>query len=247
VVPLGVDPGLFHPLPELERAALRRRLGIDGFVFLNLGAMTGNKNIGMLLKAFAVIVARHPHARLLLKGNDGLYPSQQLLGETSQGLSAEEEKLVWSRTSYAGQTVGFRQIADLYQASDAYVSPYIAEGFNLPVLEAAACGLPVICTAGGSTDDFTSPEFALRVAADVVPWAHGGFHGVQLSPSLESLVAQMHRAIEDSAFGDQARTVGPRFVASGFLWPQVVDRLLEVLFPEARTPVPASAGVPIPP
>ena len=46
------------------------------------------------------------------------------------------------------------------QAADVYVSPYHAEGFNLPVLEAVACGIPVVVSAGGSTEDFTHPAFA---------------------------------------------------------------------------------------
>jgi glycosyltransferase involved in cell wall biosynthesis len=38
--------------------------------------------------------------------------------------------------------------------ADAYVTPYRAEGFNLPALESQTCGTPVIATSGGATDDF---------------------------------------------------------------------------------------------
>ena len=55
---------------------------------------------------------------------------------------AEMDKIT-SKLIYVGDTLSFVQLAKLYQAADAYVSPYLAEGFNLPVLEAAACGLPV--------------------------------------------------------------------------------------------------------
>ena len=54
----------------------------------------------------------------------------------------------------------------LYQCADAYVAPYLSEAFCLPVLEAAACGLPAICTQGGATEEFTSDEFALRLERD---------------------------------------------------------------------------------
>ena len=46
------------------------------------------------------------------------------------------------------------QLNSLYNLADAYLTPYRAEGFNLPALEAQTCGTPVIATAGGATDDF---------------------------------------------------------------------------------------------
>ena len=45
-------------------------------------------------------------------------------------------------------------MAALYNLADAYVTPYHAEAFNMPALEAAACGVPLIVPRGGPTDDF---------------------------------------------------------------------------------------------
>ncbi|MEG4807439.1 glycosyltransferase family 4 protein [Microcoleus sp. F8-D3] len=69
--------------------------------------------------------------------------------------------------------LSFAQIAELYQAADVYVSPYLTEGFNLQVLEAVACGLPIICTAGGPADDFTS-NFALQIESKFTAVASDG-------------------------------------------------------------------------
>ena len=53
----------------------------------------------------------------------------------------------------------------LYAACDCLVLPYRGEGFGLPVLEAMACGRPVIVTAGGATDDFVRDDFSWRISA----------------------------------------------------------------------------------
>ena len=69
IVPHGVDVATFHPMPDL-RKQIRSGLGIrdSDFAFLNVGAMTGNKGIDLLLRGFAEICRRFPEARLVLKG-----------------------------------------------------------------------------------------------------------------------------------------------------------------------------------
>ena len=84
-----------------------------------------------------------------------------------------------SRLIYFGRPMPFNRMVSLYHASDCYLSPYLAEGFNMPALEAAACGLPLICTAGGPTDDFVTDAFAHRIRSQVstVPQASSGLGG----------------------------------------------------------------------
>ncbi len=230
VVPHGVETALFHPLPDAERQALRTRLGWNGFVFLNIGTMGGNKGIPLLLKAFVEIAAQYPEARLALKGLDDLYGSNTQIAHLHQTLTTEEIRLVQGRLLYLGNTLTFAETAQLYQAADAYVSPYFAEGFNLPVLEAIASGLPVICTSGGPTDDFTRPDFALPISSHLqeleIVNDRGGYC---LIPNLEHLIALMQTTLEQSALQTQARVAGPQFVADQFTWKHSVDKLLSVL------------------
>lgn len=232
VVPLGVDPAVFHPLPEPERVKLRITLGWDGFAFLAVGAMTGNKGLSLLLKAFASVLRAHPEVRLILKGLEALYPSREFLLKQAAGLTDDEKQRVQARLTYLGQTYSQADLVRLYQAADAYVSPYFAEGFNLPVLEAIACGTLVICTEGGPTDDFTRPDFALpihstREAVQLTPQTAGEC----LMPSLEHLTQLMTVALERPDLAARARVAGPAFVANGFTWQQVAAKFLSVLFP----------------
>ncbi|WP_287128417.1 glycosyltransferase [Candidatus Cyanaurora vandensis] len=229
VVPHGIDPKIHKPANSYKRQKLRKDLGWQGFIFLHIGAMTSNKGIDLLLKAFAAVATVNPEARLVLKGSDALYASQQYLANIMQTLTVQERQLVTPRLTYYGATLTFKQCAELYQAADVYVSPYRAEGFNLPVLEAMACGLPVICTQGGATDDFTHPDATLYVTStlsqtmqpDQTPtWF--------LAPDLEHLVVQMNKVMTCPDFVTQAQTRGPAHAAN-YTWHRVVARLRSVL------------------
>ncbi len=229
VVPHGIDPKIFRPAPAEERSRLReRRQWSESFVFLTVGAMTDNKNVPMLLRAFAKILQRFPHARLVLKGIDSLYTSNKFCEDAVRNLRPSELKMVLPRTMYMGTPISFLEMAHLYQAADAYVSPYMAEGFNMPVLEAMACGLPPICTAGGATDDFTRPDFALHIDSERKTLADRP--GFALVPDEDHLAILMERAIEDAGYMEKARTAAAEFAVRGFTWKHVVDRLCKVLF-----------------
>jgi glycosyltransferase involved in cell wall biosynthesis len=232
VIPHGVDPLLFHPIFPAERAEMRARKNWNGFFFLTLGAMTANKRMDKLLKAFAMVARKYPQVRLVAKGLGALYPSKDLFTAQTSSLSPEEAALVQPRLVFLDNTLTFADMARLYQMADAYVSPYAAEGFNMPVLEAAASGLPVICTRGGATDDFTTDDFALRVNSTLVsgPQSAGG-SAFGLDVDFGHLVHQMLVAVESAELAEKARAAGPAFVAAGFTWQHVAQQYLKVLFP----------------
>jgi glycosyltransferase involved in cell wall biosynthesis len=232
VVPHGVDVETFHAMPDL-RGEIRSKIGIaeDDFVFLTVGAMTGNKGIDLLFRAFSEVARQFPQARLLLKGMDPLYKSNDLLLKNLGAVPESERRRVTDRTIYYGDSFSNAQLAQLYQAADAYVSPYRAEGFNIPVLEAAASGIPVICTQGGATDDFVTDAFARRIKSEKVSARMKGFEVWRLEPDLADLTALMISAIEDRSWRQRAAKAGPAHVRAGYTWDQVVDILVRKLFP----------------
>jgi glycosyltransferase involved in cell wall biosynthesis len=230
VVPHGVDTSLFRPASTEQRAAMRRSLGWTGrFVFLNVSAMTDNKGIDLLLRGFAQAAQANSDALLVLKGADELYPSGRFAEENLAKLRQAERSLCEGRLRYIGRTLSFRELAALYQAADAYVSPYRTESFNLPVLEAIASGLPAICTAGGPTDDFTTPDVALRIGSRLLPDPRYEAEQVKLEADLGHLSELMRQAMSDTAFADAARRLGPALVEARFTWKHAVDSLLAAL------------------
>ena len=58
IVPHGADPEIYHPLEDEARQELRDQMGCRGFIFLSVGAMTKNKGLSLLLKAFAAVIAK---------------------------------------------------------------------------------------------------------------------------------------------------------------------------------------------
>jgi glycosyltransferase involved in cell wall biosynthesis len=230
IIPHGVAVHVFFPDVE-KRLETKHNLNLSGFVFANFSAMTYNKGLDILLRAFAIICETHPDCHLLLKGSDSLYPSRSMLEETLSALPATMRQFVAARISYIGSVLSMTDMANMYRAADCYVSPYRAEGFNLPPLEAAACGTPVICTAGGSTDDFMEEHFALKISAS--PRILLGEERVQefLEPDLDHLVVLMRQAVEDNGWRQQAARAGAAHVATHLTWDRVTDRLCDVLFP----------------
>lgn len=231
VVPHGVDVDTFHPMADL-RDEIRRKIGIaDGdFVFLSIGAMTGNKGIDLLFRAFAEVSREFPQARLLLKGMDPLYKSKDLLFMNLSAMPEGIRQRIADRTIYFGDAFSNRKLAQLYQAADAYVSPYRAEGFNIPVLEAAACGIPVICTRGGATDDFVTDGFARKIDSEKVSGRVRDTELWRLEPNLAHLVSLMLAAIEDRSWRQQAAVAGPAHVRAHYTWDSVVEILIRKLF-----------------
>ena len=232
VVPHGVDPQIHRP-DETSRAATRQRLAIgDDFLFMSVGAMTWNKGLDVLLSAFSRVLEKRPATRLLLKGVDALYPSKSYVREVLGDLPASARNAVARQLIYIGGTFSTARMGDLLRAADCYVSPYRAEGFNLPVLEAAACGVPVLCTAGGPTDEFADPASTLRIRSTLgVRPLTATQSGDFLVPDVDHLVDLMLSVADDPP---KARELGARAAAhthQHFTWDKVTDRLVAHLFP----------------
>ena len=166
VITGGVDTSIFFN-DKRNKKSIREFYGLrdTDIVFLNIGAMTRNKGILEILVTINALVnrAKMSTVKLLLKGTDDLYQSQQFIVSYFQELQKggfitkdEVKNLVDNHIVFIQQTLGYSRMNDIYNACDIYLSPYTAEGFNLPVLEAIATGMKVIVSKGGSTDFFVN-------------------------------------------------------------------------------------------
>lgn len=164
IIPNGVDTKIFNN-NKTNRDSLREFYGFekDDIVFLNIGAMTRNKGIIEILICINALVnkLKIKKVKLLLKGTEDLYESKNYLInyfkvlEQNGHIKKEEIDILFSKhIVFIQQTLSYPRMNDIYNASDIYFSPYNAEGFNMPALEAITTGTKLIVTENGSTDFF---------------------------------------------------------------------------------------------
>jgi len=234
VVPHGYKTDVFSPMSSEERIGARRLLGIEPHetVFSNVGVSTWNKGLDLLLLAFAQLRARGLPVRLLIKDHKGLYGIQfeALYAELAKRTALLATDAVRTGVSVISESLSLPQLRSLYAISDAYVSAYRAEGFNLPVLEAMACGTHVIVSSGGATDDFVPEALAYRLrsrrrTAHDEPHVPGQF----VIPDLDDLIYAMEQVVEGIRPGAAERQAALADLARDYSWSAVTRQLMALL------------------
>jgi glycosyltransferase involved in cell wall biosynthesis len=137
VTPNGVGPE-FRPVREKTRlAALRQQYGIDRAYLLSVGNLQPRKNLARLIRAYTQLRASVEdfHCQLVIVGQKA-WLSKNIFHEAHRSRYAGDVIL----TDYVPED----DLPGLYSGATAFVYPSIFEGFGLPVLEAMACGAPVV-------------------------------------------------------------------------------------------------------
>lgn len=126
----------FNPRRNLTaESSWQRYLGIRPPYFLYLGQWKPYKNVVLLVRAFQRVLSQRPDVQLVIAGGDPRY----------QEVSRAAEQLPPGSVVFPGHLPD-DAVADVYRGSVALVFPSQAEGFGLPVLEAMACGVSVVCS-----------------------------------------------------------------------------------------------------
>ena len=139
VIPHGVDTNLYRPVAAGRRDLLRRERGLgEAFVVGTVAAHSARKRLDLIVEAFARLRRRRPEARLLIKTDRRVSLDGADLGYQVRrhGVESSVRILLGEHSAEA--------MADLYRSMDAYLCLSEWEGFCLPVLEAMACGVPVV-------------------------------------------------------------------------------------------------------
>jgi glycosyltransferase involved in cell wall biosynthesis len=130
---VGIDTKKFKHA-EVDKAFKRRELGVpeDAYLLLSLGELNKNKNHETIIKAIAKLKNPNIHYRICGQG-----PLSNYLTNLIKELGVENQV----------KMLGFRKdIIEICKASDVFVFPSYREGLSVALMEAMACGLPVICS-----------------------------------------------------------------------------------------------------
>lgn len=151
-IPNGVDSSRFQPR---DRGAARQHLGLrdDGEYALYVGRFAEEKSVSTLIEAMATVAGVRPRTELLLVG-DG--PLRRSLAEQARRLRVAD------RVHFVGPQ-NHRLIAEWMAAADCICLPSTREGCPNVVLEALACGRPVIASAVGGVPEMVTAETGILV------------------------------------------------------------------------------------
>lgn len=147
-IPNGVDLSRFKPPSETARSEARASFGLkpDAFVVGTVASLTEVKRHDVLIDAFAVAARERPDFRLLLVGSG---PLRDPLWARCRDHGLANRVIMPGRLDDPERALA---------AMDAYVCSSDSECFNNAVLEAAACGLPIVATNVGDYADVIRPN-----------------------------------------------------------------------------------------
>lgn len=199
----AVDP-CFRPLPvdAVRAAALRKRFGIDQEFAMYAGSADERKNLPRLIEAWALLPEALRNRNQLLLAGRILPDDAAMLARKAAACGLPERALRF--TGYIDDD----ELVALYNLCAVFVFPSWHEGFGLPVLEAMACGAPVICA-----DTTSPPEIIGTPEALFDPF------------DTQSITARLGQALTDSQLRDRLRAIGLQR-APIFSWDETARRAI---------------------
>lgn len=188
------DPGVI--------AAARQRYTIPRDYILFIGRIQPRKNLERLILAFARIAARHPDVNLVLAGPPG-WLSESIPGKV-RGLGLE------ARVHFPGYVTAEDKAA-LISGARVFAYPSLYEGFGFPVLEAQACGTPLLTSRTSSLPEVT------------------GEGGYLVDPlDTEAIAGGLNRLLEDTALRRHLVARGFKNL-SRFSWTTAARQIQEII------------------
>jgi len=188
--PWGVDVSAFSP--GEDRLRLRNRLGWqDCFLIISTRALEPNYGVDIVLEAFSRALHRDPKVRLVLAGD----------GSQAEQIRCCANDLNLSSFVYFAGMISQAEMPSYLRAADLYVSCAYSDGSSVSLLEAMACGLPVVVTDRPSNREWViqGENGWLAKAGSSASFAQALLEAVALGALRRRISSQNRRIIERRA------------------------------------------------
>jgi len=228
VVPHGFDPNVFYYKKGKEDFK-------DVFVFSTVGTVHNlRKGHDLLVKAFSEVFGNRKDVLLLLKTSKIYAPWMSVDKEIKRYIPGGLKPNI----KFIDNFLEDRELAHLYRNSDVCVFPFRAEGFGIPILEAAACGTPVLATKATGPLDFlpkrmpgwieTEEELRpapLRYGGDLIVYERAKWY----EPDYESLKEKLLDAfVNHKKYKSRAITIS-KSLKKTHTWNKAVEKFEKVI------------------
>ena len=141
IMPYAIDISSFKP--SGKNRILSKKFNVNGhFVLIYVGRMAYNKQIDQLVTALGTVKKVIPKVKLLLVGNNEVAVHKKVM---DKALGIADELDVRDSVIFTGE-LDHAELAKYYNLADIFITASLHEGFCIPVVEAMACGKPVIGT-----------------------------------------------------------------------------------------------------
>jgi glycosyltransferase involved in cell wall biosynthesis len=132
----SLDTDFFKPVKSaVAKNNLKEKFGIKGQALIFQGRLSYEKSHDIVLRAFALMIKKMPDLKLMMAG-DG--PEREKLEKLAQDLKIRDNVIFTGFIPYG------ERLVDNYQSSDVYITASKSENMPIAILEAMACGLPII-------------------------------------------------------------------------------------------------------
>jgi glycosyltransferase involved in cell wall biosynthesis len=195
-VPHAVDTSVFRP--PAGREALREQWGVAGRLVIGINAANKDpvrKSYPEQLLAFARFRQRHPEALLLIHALPAIPGNQLDLTTLVRRLGIEDAVKFSDQYGYATGQITPAMLADWYGCLDLLSGCSHGEGFGIPLVEAQACGVPVVTTRWSAMAELAGPGWL----AGGEPFWNPVHEAWWLKPSVAAIEEAYEEAFEQAA------------------------------------------------
>jgi glycosyltransferase involved in cell wall biosynthesis len=211
VVHNGVDVNVFKPVNEEVKRNARKKVGLRGEpIILYVGHLSPRKGLQYLLEAVPRVVKEFPEALFVIVGGTPEFVEER---DYRQIWIEQASKLGVSRNVFFAGEVRHKDTLDYYSSADVFVFPTLYEGLAKALLEAMACGLPIVTTiVGGNPDVILHEE-----------------NGILIEPGKTNMLADMLvRLLLNKSYAKKLGKKARETVEKDFTWKTAAIKLMNI-------------------